>query len=183
MTTASRLGLPDLAFASLHDFASTGQMIANIDPRVPLIADADTGFGGPNAIARTVQMYDRLGIAGFHIEDQIQMKRCGQLGGKKLVDVEIWKTRIRAAVAGREAVPGGSDIVIIARTDALASHGMEESIKRVSGGYGMMIWWRMRITLLSSSPREIWERMSVSSKRSRPRIKSNTPSRPSPRCL
>ena len=132
VTTASRLGLPDLAFASLNDFASTGQVLANIDPRVPLIADADTGFGGPNAIARTVATYDRVGIAGFHIEDQIQMKRCGHLGGKKLVDMETWKTRVRAAVAGRQAIPGGSDIVIIARTDALAGMGMEESIKRVS---------------------------------------------------
>ena len=71
MTTASRLGLPDIAFASLNDFAENGHMIANLDTSVPLIADMDTGFGGPNAIARSVQMYDRVGIAGFHIEDQI----------------------------------------------------------------------------------------------------------------
>ena len=88
MTTASRLGLSDLAFASLDDFASTGMTIANLDPRVPVIADADTGFGGPPAIARMVQMYDRCGIAGFHIEDQVSNKRCGHLGGKQLVDME-----------------------------------------------------------------------------------------------
>ncbi len=132
MTTASRLSLPDLAFASLTDFSSTGSVIANIDPTIPLIADADTGFGGPNAIARTVETYDRAGIAGLHIEDQVQMKRCGHLGGKKLVDMETWKTRIRAAVQGRAKVPGGSDIVIIARTDALAVDGMEETLGRVS---------------------------------------------------
>ena len=84
-TTASRLGLPDIAFASLDNFAANGQMIANLDQTVPLIADADTGFGGPNAIARTVATYDRLGIAGFHIEDQVQMKRCGHLKGKTIV--------------------------------------------------------------------------------------------------
>jgi 2-methylisocitrate lyase-like PEP mutase family enzyme len=88
MTTASRLGLPDIAFASLNDFADNGRMIANLDQSVPLIADADTGFGGPNAIARMVTSYDRAGIAGFHIEDQIQMKRCGHLKGKQLVDIE-----------------------------------------------------------------------------------------------
>ena len=99
MTTASRLGVPDLAFASLTDFATNGQMIGSIDSRVPVICDADTGFGGPNAIARTVAMYDRMGIAGFHIEDQVQMKRCGHLHGKQIVDMSTWKTRIRAAVA------------------------------------------------------------------------------------
>lgn len=88
MTTAARLGRADLAFASLNDFALNGQMIANIDPRVPLIADADTGFGSPPNIARMVQLYDQCGIAGFHIEDQIANKRCGHLEGKKLVDME-----------------------------------------------------------------------------------------------
>lgn len=88
MTTASRLGLPDLAFASLNDFSSNGQMIAHLDTSVPLIADADTGFGGPNAIARTVAMYDQVGIAGLHLEDQVQSKRCGHLNGKQLVDME-----------------------------------------------------------------------------------------------
>jgi 2-methylisocitrate lyase-like PEP mutase family enzyme len=88
MTTASKLGLPDLAFASLNDFAANGEMIANLDLSVPLIADADTGFGGPNAIARTVATYNRVGIAGFHLEDQIQMKRCGHLKGKQLCSME-----------------------------------------------------------------------------------------------
>ena len=132
MTTAARLGLPDLAFASLNDFIANGQMIANLDPSVPLIADADTGFGGPTAIARTVREYDRAGIAGLHIEDQVQTKRCGHLGGKQLVDMETWKMRMRAAILGREGIMGGSDIVIIARTDALSVVGFDEALKRVS---------------------------------------------------
>ena len=127
-------------------------MIANIDPRVPLIADADTGFGGPNAIARTVAAYDRAGIAALHLEDQIQMKRCGHLGGKKLVDREIWKTRIRAAVKGRESVPGGSDIVIIARTDALAGMGMEEALQRVSS---RCIWETLRTSGVATRKRGV----------------------------
>ncbi len=82
------MGKADLAFASLTDFAQNGQMIANIDPRVPLIADADTGFGSPPNIARMVQVYHQSGIAGFHIEDQVTNKRCGHLAGKQLVDME-----------------------------------------------------------------------------------------------
>ena len=132
MTTAARLGLPDLAFASLNDFVANGQMIANLDPTVPLIADADTGFGGPNAVARTVREYDRAGIAGLHIEDQLQTKRCGHLAGKQLVDVDSWRTRIKAAVLGRQGLLG-SDIVIIARTDALSVNGFDDALQRVSG--------------------------------------------------
>ena len=86
--TASRLGLPDLAFASLDDFAKNGAMIANLDHTVPLIADADTGFGGPTSVARMVHTYDAARIAGFHIEDQVIMKRCGHLKGKEVVDRE-----------------------------------------------------------------------------------------------
>lgn len=88
MTTAARLGRADLAFASLNDFAQNAQMIANIDPRVPLIADADTGFGSPPNIARMVQVYHQSGVAGFHIEDQVSNKRCGHLKGKEVVDLE-----------------------------------------------------------------------------------------------
>ncbi|KAK2751320.1 hypothetical protein FQN55_001055 [Onygenales sp. PD_40] len=88
MTTAARLGRADLAFASLNDFAQNAQMIANIDPRIPLIADADVGFGSPPNIARMVQMYDSCGVAGFHIEDQVSNKRCGHLKGKEVVDME-----------------------------------------------------------------------------------------------
>ncbi|KAK6215906.1 hypothetical protein LQW54_004086 [Pestalotiopsis sp. IQ-011] len=106
-------------------------MIANIDPRVPLIADADTGSGSPPNKARMVQLYDQCGIAGFHIEDQIANKRCGHLEGKKLVDMETWKSRIRACVLGREAIYGHSDIVFIARTDALAVEGFESALQRL----------------------------------------------------
>lgn len=104
-------------------------MIAGLDPGIPLIADADTGYGGPNMVARTVAQYHRSGVAGLHIEDQIQTKRCGHLGGKAVVDVETFAQRIGAAAQARERL--GSDIVIIARTDALQTHGFDEAVARL----------------------------------------------------
>jgi 2-methylisocitrate lyase-like PEP mutase family enzyme len=88
MTTAARLDRTDLAFASLNDFASNAQMIANVDTRIPLIADADVGFGGPPNIARMVTTYYSYGVAGFHTEYRVANKRCGHLRGKEVVDVE-----------------------------------------------------------------------------------------------
>jgi len=104
-------------------------MLANIDPSIPIISDADTGYGGPIMAAHTVEQYARAGVAGMHIEDQVQTKRCGHLGGKELVDLETYSARIRAAVAARRRV--GSDIVIIARTDSLQSYGYDEAIHRL----------------------------------------------------
>jgi hypothetical protein len=78
---------------------------------MPVIADADTGFGGPAMIARTVTQYARAGVAAMHIEDQVQTKRCGHLLGKQVVSREEFVTRIRAAVLARDAIPGGSDFV------------------------------------------------------------------------
>ena len=105
------------------------EMIANIDPQIPLIADADTGYGGPNMVARTVGAYHRAGVAALHIEDQVLAKRCGHLDGKKVVGVEEFTQRILAAVQARETL--NSEIVIIARTDALQTHSFDEAIKRL----------------------------------------------------
>ncbi len=128
-TTASRLGTADLGIATQTDMIAHSSMIANIKPSVSLIADADTGYGGPIMVARTVEAYARNGVAGLHIEDQVQTKRCGHLGGKEVVPVEDFEARIRAAVAARKTA--GSDIVIIARTDALQGPGYEEAIRRL----------------------------------------------------
>lgn len=128
-SVASMLGQPDLGFASLNDMRQHAEMIANLKPSVPLIADADTGYGGPNMIARTVAQYHRSGVAGLHIEDQIQTKRCGHLGGKSVVDVDTFSQRIAAAHYERKRL--GSDIVIIARTDALQTHGFDEAVRRL----------------------------------------------------
>ncbi|KAH8087798.1 Phosphoenolpyruvate/pyruvate domain-containing protein [Cristinia sonorae] len=130
-TTASRLGMPDLAIATLNDFVQSAQMVCSLDPTMPVIADADTGFGGPAMVARTVTQYARSGVAGLHIEDQVQTKRCGHLMGKQVVSREEFLTRIRAAVAARDAIPGGSDFVIIGRTDSAQVLGMEEAVIRL----------------------------------------------------
>jgi 2-methylisocitrate lyase-like PEP mutase family enzyme len=105
-------------------------MVASINPSVPVIADADTGFGGPVNVNRTVREYIKAGLAGLHIEDQVQTKRCGHLMGKQVVSREEFLTRIRAAVNARDSVPG-SDFVIIGRTDSAQVLGMEEAITRL----------------------------------------------------
>lgn len=105
------------------------EMIANLNPTIPLIADADTGYGGPNMVARTVAQYHRSGVAALHIEDQIQTKRCGHLHGKEVVSVEVFASRIGAAVAARRRL--GSDIVVIARTDALQVNGFDDAVERL----------------------------------------------------
>ncbi|KAF7308848.1 hypothetical protein MKEN_01084700 [Mycena kentingensis (nom. inval.)] len=130
-TTASRLGQPDLAIATLNDFVGAAEMVCSLDPTMPVIADADTGFGGPTMIARTVTKYARAGVAALHIEDQIQTKRCGHLLGKQVVSRDEFVTRVRAAVQARDAIPGGSDFVIIARTDSAQVLGMEEALVRL----------------------------------------------------
>ncbi|KAF7321808.1 2,3-dimethylmalate lyase [Mycena kentingensis (nom. inval.)] len=107
------------------------EMVCSIDPQTPVIADADTGFGGPINIARTVRKYAQVGCAGLHIEDQIQTKRCGHLLGKQVVSREEFCMRIRAAVQARDAIPGNSDFVIIGRTDSAQVLGMEEALMRL----------------------------------------------------
>ena len=106
-------------------------MVCSLNPSVPVIADADTGFGGPANVARTVYKYHTAGVAGLHIEDQVQTKRCGHLMGKQVVSREEFLTRIRAAVIARDQIPGGSDIVIIGRTDSAQVLGMEEAVTRL----------------------------------------------------
>jgi methylisocitrate lyase len=122
-------GQADLAIATLNDMRSQAEMISQLDRSIPVIADADTGFGGPIMVARTVTQYARSGVAGLHIEDQIQTKRCGHLGGKIVEDTGTFTARVRAAVQARKRI--GSDIVIIARTDALQPYGYEEALARL----------------------------------------------------
>lgn len=132
-TAASRLGAPDLGLVTMNDMLANASMIASLDRTVPLIADADTGYGGPPMIARTVKSYISAGVAGMHIEDQVLMKRCGHLGGKEIVPREEYYSRIRAAVMarGEERQTTGGDVVIIARTDALQSYGFDEAMERL----------------------------------------------------
>lgn len=127
----SRLGWADLGLATQNDMVDQAEMLANLDPAVPLIADADTGYGGPIMVARTVARYARAGVAALHLEDQVQEKRCGHLLGKELVSREVYFSRIRAAVNARNDL--GLDILIIARTDARQTYGFEEAYERLRG--------------------------------------------------
>jgi 2-methylisocitrate lyase-like PEP mutase family enzyme len=125
----SRLGMADMGVATLNDMRDNAAMIASLSPLTPLIADADTGYGGAIQVGRTVTSYIRAGVAGLHLEDQVVSKRCGHLQGKQVVDEAEYVSRIRAAVMARER--SGGDIVIIARTDALQGLGYDEAVRRL----------------------------------------------------
>lgn len=128
-TTMSRLGMADLGVATLNDMRDHASMIAGLDPSIPLIADADTGYGGPLMVGRTTAAYINGGVAAFHLEDQVVNKRCGHLKNKELVDEDTFVSRIRAAATTRKQM--GRDIVIIARTDALADAGYDVAFSRL----------------------------------------------------
>jgi 2-methylisocitrate lyase-like PEP mutase family enzyme len=124
-TSLSRLGLADLGLTTQTVMLSTLASICALSPATPVIADADTGYGGPVQVARTVAMYARAGCAALHIEDQVEQKRCGHLLGKELVERDVWWGKLRAAVKARDSVhPGGKEVarkegmMIFARTDA-----------------------------------------------------------------
>ena len=127
----SRLGWADLGMATQNDMVANAEMIASLDPSVPVIADADTGYGGPVQVSRTVRKYAAAGIAALHIEDQVQEKRCGHLMGKELVSREVFYSRLAAAIQTKQDY--GLEILIIARTDARQSYGFEEAYERLKG--------------------------------------------------
>ncbi|KAK6200896.1 methylisocitrate lyase [Scheffersomyces amazonensis] len=128
-TVASRLGMPDLGIGNLNDMHENAHMIAGIANKVPLIADADTGYGNSSVCARTLNFYARAGVAALHVEDQVLSKRCGHLMGKQLVSAEEFAARIHSMAIERKRI--GSDILIIARTDSLQDEGIEEALKRI----------------------------------------------------
>lgn len=124
-TTAVRLGMPDVGLLTMDEMVDNASRIAEASG-LPLIADADTGYGGPLNVMRTIRAYERAGVAGVHIEDQHLPKRCGHLAGKTLVPAGEMAAKIRAAVDARE----DPDFVLIARTDAIAVEGFEAAIER-----------------------------------------------------
>jgi methylisocitrate lyase len=122
---ANSLGMPDLAISSMEDVLVDIRRITDVCA-LPLLVDADTGWGGAFNIARTVRSFTKAGAAGMHIEDQVQAKRCGHRPGKELVPLEEMVDRVKAAVDART----DPEFVIMARTDALASEGLERAIER-----------------------------------------------------
>ena len=117
-TSLSRLGIADLGLATQDVMVSNAATIAALRPGIPVIADADTGYGGPLQVSRTVALYARAGVAALHLEDQVEQKRCGHLLGKELVEREVWWSKLRAAVRARNEVIGREGMMIFARTDA-----------------------------------------------------------------
>jgi methylisocitrate lyase len=122
---AGSLGLPDLGISTLDDVLTDVRRITDVCG-LPLLVDADTGFGGAFNIARTVKSLIKFGAGAMHIEDQVQAKRCGHRPGKEIVAKEEMTDRIKAAVDART----DPSFVIMARTDALAVEGLEAAIER-----------------------------------------------------
>jgi 2-methylisocitrate lyase-like PEP mutase family enzyme len=124
-TAATRLGMPDVGLLTMTEMIDNAQRIAD-SSGLPLIADADNGYGGVLNVRRTIQGFERAGVAGVHLEDQEFPKRCGHLAGKQLVPADEMVSKIRAAVDART----DPDFVIIARTDAIAVEGFDAAIER-----------------------------------------------------
>jgi methylisocitrate lyase len=123
---SAALGLPDIGLTTLTEVATTGNQIARVTD-LPVLIDADTGFGEAMSAARTVGILEDQGLAGCHIEDQVAPKRCGHLDNKSVVEIPIMVQRIRAAVSGRR----DPNFIIVARTDARANEGLDKAIERM----------------------------------------------------
>ena len=119
------LGLPDIGLTTLTEVAQRGGQIARVTD-LPTLIDADTGFGEPMNVARTVQVLEDAGVSGMHLEDQVNPKRCGHLDGKEVVDESTALKRIRAAVEGRR----DPDFLIMARTDIRGVDGLQAAVDR-----------------------------------------------------
>lgn len=125
--TSMSLGYPDYGLLTQSEMVNTAAVITRtVD--IPVIADADTGYGNELNVTRTINEYERAGVAAIHIEDQVSPKRCGHLAGKELIPLEEYVAKIRAAVAARH----NPDFVIIARTDANTVTGFDDSIHRAN---------------------------------------------------
>jgi 2,3-dimethylmalate lyase len=124
-TAAGRLGRPDVGLITLSEMVDNARQIAQA-VGLPVIADADTGYGNALNVIRTVREYEAAGVAAIHLEDQAMPKRCGHLEGKQLIGAGEMAAKVAAAVAARER----QDFLIIARTDARAVEGLDRALKR-----------------------------------------------------
>jgi 2,3-dimethylmalate lyase len=124
-SSASRLGRPDVGLLTMPEMVENARLIVEaVD--LPVIADADTGYGNPINVIRTVQAYERAGVAAIHLEDQVAPKKCGHMEGKQVIPMGEMAQKVRAAVDARQ----DPDFVIIARTDANAVNGLEDALRR-----------------------------------------------------
>jgi 2-methylisocitrate lyase-like PEP mutase family enzyme len=123
--TAALTGCPDVGVLTLTEMTNHARNIARA-VRIPVIADADTGYGGPANVARTVEEYVQAGVAAIHLEDQTVPKRCGHMSGIQLISADAMVGRLHCAIEAR----ADSELLLIARTDALAASGLDEAIRR-----------------------------------------------------
>ena len=130
-TAASVLGQPDVGLLTMSEMVSRVAALADVTGDIPLIADADTGYGNPINVRRTVREYERAGVAALHIEDQIWPKKCGHMERKQVIPMDEMAQKVRAAVDARQ----DPDLVIIVRTDANAVYGLEDALKRGQAYY------------------------------------------------
>lgn len=156
VVSATRLGLPDLGHLVARDVTDTAAPITRA-VTVPLVADADTGFGGTPQVRATVGAYRDAGIAALHVEDQVMPKRCGHLAGKQVVAADEAVARVRAAVNASDGT-----VVVIARTDATSVTGVPDAIERAArfaqAGADLVFVEGMDIRDLSRLPAEVRER-------------------------
>ncbi len=127
-TAATRLGLPDVGLLTMPEMVDNAQRIAEAAEEVPLIADADNGYGGVVNVRRTIRAYERAGVAAVHLEDQQWPKRCGHMAGKSLVPTEEMIAKIKASVDSRH----DADFIVIARTDAYSVEGYDAALERAA---------------------------------------------------
>ncbi|EQD52956.1 2-methylisocitrate lyase, partial [mine drainage metagenome] len=123
---AAELGLPDVGLTTASEVAQRSGQIARVTA-LPVVVDADTGFGGPVNVARSVALLEDAGVAALHLEDQVSPKRCGHLGGKAVVERAEALQRIRAAVGARR----DPNLLVIARSDARAVEGLDATLDRL----------------------------------------------------
>jgi len=122
---ARSMGIPDIGLVTMSEVIErAAQVVSTV--RIPVIADADTGYGNAINLVRTVREFERVGVAAIHIEDQITPKRCGHLDGKEVISLAEMAKKLEAAIAHRS----DPDFCIIARTDARGVHGLDDAIRR-----------------------------------------------------
>jgi len=124
-TSASHFAYPDVGLLTMTEMVENATRIAAA-VKIPLIADADTGYGNPINVVRTVKEYEKAGVAAIHIEDQVWPKKCGHMEGKRVIDAAEMVGKIKAAVDARQ----DEKFLIIARTDVLAIEGFDQAVER-----------------------------------------------------
>jgi len=122
---SASIGLPDVGLVTLTEFVEEARRLTAASS-LPLLCDADIGFGEALNVERTVRLFEGAGAAGIHLEDQLLPKRCGHLSGKQVVEPAAMAAKVRAAVAARR----DADFVIVARTDARGVHGFDDAVRR-----------------------------------------------------